>query len=56
MLSSSIVKPADKGSIRTSLSTAGSVGPLLKTVEVHSNDPKRPVVRLVLKALVAQPH
>jgi hypothetical protein len=54
MLSSSILKPGDKGTIRTTVTTAGLAGPLSKTVQVLSNDPQRPVVKLMLKAHVTQ--
>lgn len=55
MLSSSVLKPGDKGTIRSAVNTAGTAGPLSKSVEVFSNDPMRPVVRLVLKAQVNVP-
>jgi hypothetical protein len=55
MLSSSILKPGDKGTIRAAISTTEFVGSISKTVEVFSNDPQRPLIKLVLKAFMNPP-
>lgn len=52
MLSSSVLKPGDKGSLKAAVNTAGTAGPISKSVEVYTNDPVRPMVRLLLKAQV----
>lgn len=59
MASSSRLNPGERGIINATVSTTGRSGPMAKAVVVRSNDPKNPVVTLVLKAdvrkSVAQP-
>lgn len=52
MASSSRLKPGDEGKIVATIDMRGKIGYITKTVKVYTNDPKRPVVNLVLKALV----
>jgi len=50
MASSSHLKPGDRGAITVNIDTHNSMGRLVKTVEVLTNDPNRPRVFLTLKA------
>lgn len=51
MASSSHLKPGSSGAIRVLLDTRNRIGSrIVKTVEVFSNDPKKPRVILTLKA------
>jgi hypothetical protein len=50
MASLSRLKPGEKGKINAKLETAGKKGFISKGITVHSNDPKRPVINLTLKA------
>lgn len=52
MASSSHIKPGDSGKITARIDTKGRIGPVSKSIQVYSNDPKRPVVSLTLKAVV----
>ncbi len=52
MASLSRLKPGEKGKINTKLETAGRKGFVTKGITVHSNDPKRPVINLTLKAKI----
>jgi hypothetical protein len=54
MASSSHLKPGEKGKIITKVDIKGRVGSLFKGVQVFSNDPKRPVVNLSLKAIIKE--
>jgi hypothetical protein len=49
------IAPGGEGRIHTELDTTDLRGALAKHVEVYTNDPSTPIVRLTLKALV-QPH
>jgi hypothetical protein len=54
--SSSHLKPGEEGKIAASVDIKGKIGSITKTVKVFTNDPKRPAVTLILKALIkAQP-
>jgi len=54
--SSSRLKPGEEGKIVATIDIKGKIGFLTKTVKVFTNDPQKPVVNLVLKALIkAQP-
>ena len=56
MASSSRLKPGEEGKIVATIDIKGKIGFLTKTVKVFTNDPQKPVVNLVLKALIkAQP-
>jgi hypothetical protein len=46
MASLSRLKPGEKGRIQVTVDAAGKRGPVAKTVQVYSNDPKQPVVTL----------
>ncbi|MBA4374133.1 MAG: hypothetical protein C0402_14885 [Thermodesulfovibrio sp.] len=46
MASLSRLKPGEKGRIQVTVDAAGKRGPIVKTVQVYSNDPKLPVVSL----------
>lgn len=52
MASSSCLKPGEKGKIIVRIDIKGKMGSISKTVQVFSNDPKRPVVTLTLKAAI----
>jgi len=47
---SSRLKPGEKGKINTKFETAGRKGIVSKGITIHSNDPKRPVINLTIKA------
>jgi hypothetical protein len=47
---SSHLKPGEKGRIVVHISTLGRQGDAVETVEVVSNDPKRPKVTLTVRA------
>ncbi len=49
MASSGRLKPGEKGNITTTVDVRGKLGNISKTIQVHSNDPKRPQVTLALK-------
>lgn len=54
--SSSRLKPGEEGKIAATIGIKGKIGYITKTVKVFTNDPKKPTVTLVLKALIkAQP-
>jgi len=50
--SSSRLKPGEEGKIVAKIDIKGKIGYITKTVKVFTNDPKRTVVNLVLKALI----
>jgi len=50
MASLSRLKPGEEGKIIASVDTKGRIGPISKTVKVFTNDPKRPIVILFIKA------
>ena len=52
MASSSHLKQGEKGAITARMSTALKSGPIEETIEVVSNDPKKPKVILILDAVV----
>jgi hypothetical protein len=52
MASSSHLKPGEKGKITAKIDMKGRTGTLYKTVQVASNDPKRPSVVLSLRATI----
>lgn len=52
MASSSHLKQGEKGAITARVSTAMKSGPIEETIEVMSNDPKKPKVILTLEAVV----
>ncbi len=54
MASSSHLKAGEKGAITARVSTAMKSGPIEETIEVLSNDPKRPKVILTLEAVVLE--
>lgn len=54
MASSSHLKPKEKGKIITKVNIKGRVGSLFKSIQVFSNDPKRPIVNLSLKAMIKE--
>ena len=54
MASSSHLKQGEKGMITARVSTVMKSGPLEETIEVVSNDPKRPKVILTLEATVLE--
>lgn len=55
MASSSHITPGEKGKITARINTAGRVGMLHKTVDMFSNDPKRPKITMTLKADIKAP-
>jgi hypothetical protein len=54
MASSSLLKPGEKGKIITKVDIKGRIGFLSKNVQVFSNDPKRPIVTLSLRAMIKE--
>jgi hypothetical protein len=50
--SSSHLKPEETGKIAVTIDIKGKRGFITKTVKVFTNDPKKPIVNLVLKALI----
>jgi hypothetical protein len=50
--SSSRLKPEETGKIAVTIDIKGTRGFITKTVKVFTNDPKKPIVNLVLKALI----
>jgi len=54
MASSSLLKPGEKGKIIAKVDIKGRVGSLSKGVQVFSNDPKRPIVTLSLRAMIKE--
>jgi Protein of unknown function (DUF1573) len=52
MASSSHINPGDTGKITAKIDTKGRIGPVSKSIQVFSNDPKRSVVTLTLKAVI----
>jgi hypothetical protein len=50
MASLSHINPGDGGKITAKIDTKGRIGAVSKSVQVFSNDPKRPIVTLYLKA------
>jgi hypothetical protein len=50
--SSSRLKPGEEGKIGATVDIKGKIGFITKTVKVFTNDPKKPMVILVLKALI----
>lgn len=55
MASSDHLRPKEKGKIVAKIDTKGRMGVLSKKVQVFSNDPKRHVVVLSLKAMIRNP-
>ena len=53
MASSSHISPGESGKISAKIDTRGRVGIVSKAIRVSSNDPKRPVVTLHLRAIVS---
>jgi hypothetical protein len=54
MASSSHLKPGGHGSIAAKVSTQMKSGLTIETIEVESNDPKRPKVTLTLQATILE--
>jgi hypothetical protein len=54
MASSSRLKPGEKGNIIAKIDIKGRAGSISKSVQVFSNDPKRPIITLSLKATIRQ--
>ncbi len=52
MASSSHIKPGEKGKIQAKINIGGRKGYISKSVKVFSNDPKIPIVKLNLKAII----
>ncbi len=52
MASSSRLKQGEKGEISVRVATISKSGVINETIDVTSNDPQRPKVRLILKATV----
>ncbi|NWF51694.1 MAG: hypothetical protein HXY47_01255 [Nitrospirae bacterium] len=55
MASSSRLKPGEEGKIIAKIDIKGKKGFISKTVVVLTNDPQKPAVNLVLKALIKVP-
>lgn len=55
MASSSRLKPGEEGKIVAKVDIKGKSGFISKTVKVFTNDPQKPEVILVLKALIKVP-
>lgn len=52
MASLSRLKPGEMGRIQVTVDASGKQGPVTKTVQVYSNDPKKRVVTLMVTMLV----
>jgi hypothetical protein len=52
MASLSHIKPGEKGKITAKVDIKRIKGLVFKTVQVFSNDPKKPMVTLSLKAII----
>jgi hypothetical protein len=52
MASSDHLKPKEKGKIIAKINIKGRSGYLSKTIRVMSNDPKRPLVILILRGMI----
>jgi len=52
MASSSRLKPGEKGKITAKINIKDRAGSISKSVQVFSNDPKRHIVSLFLKAII----
>ncbi|MBM4137075.1 MAG: DUF1573 domain-containing protein [Nitrospira sp.] len=52
MASSDHLKPKEKGKIIAKINIKGSSGYISKTIRVMSNDPKRPLVILILRGMI----
>jgi hypothetical protein len=50
--SSSRLKPGEKGTISVKVNIKGRAGHLSKSVQVFSNDPKRKIVTLMVRATI----
>ncbi len=55
MASSSHLKPGEEGKIVAKVDIKGKLGFISKNVKVFTNDPQKPAVTLVLKALIKVP-
>lgn len=52
MASSSHLKPGDKGRINAKIDMKGRNGVVFKNIQVFTNDPKRHIVSLSLRAII----
>jgi hypothetical protein len=52
MASSSRLRPGEKGKITAKINIKDRAGSISKSVQVFSNDPKKHIVSLFLKALI----
>jgi hypothetical protein len=52
MVSSNHLKPGEKGKVVAKIDVSDMFGRISKRVKVISNDPKRPVVMLIIYAVV----
>jgi len=52
MASSSRLEPQEKGKISMRVDIKGKTGNILKTIQVHTNDPANPVTNLSVKMQV----
>ena len=52
LVSSKLVEPGDKGTLKVELDTSNIKGKMTRTVSVNSNDPKDPVKVLTVYAQV----
>ena len=55
MVSAADLPPGGEGKIEVKVSTNGLNGPLTKTIEVFSNDPATPRLRLTVSGRVENP-
>jgi len=55
MASSSHLKPGEQGRIVAKVATANKSGVLHKSIDVFTNDPRRPRVTLALKVRIKEP-
>ena len=54
MASSSHLKPGEKGRITARIATLQKKGPVVETIDVRSNDPKRPGILVTLQAQISE--
>lgn len=52
LLSSKIIKPGKTSELKITFDSKGFKGDIKKSVYVHLNDPKRPIIQLIIKSKV----
>lgn len=55
MASSGQIKPGEKGAVRVTVDVANRTGPMMKSVQVVSNDPQKRILSLSLRMFIKGP-